>query len=141
MNDTVYPKVGIGVMVLKDGKVLLGKRKGSHGEGEYSFPGGHLEYMESFKECARREVREETGIEIENIQFVRVANLQHYAPKHYVHIGLVADWKEGVPKVLEPGKCDGWDWYSLDDLPHPLFKTLPDDIESYKTGKHFYDSI
>lgn len=43
------PKVGIGVMILKDEKVLLGKRKGSHGEGEYSFPGGHLEYMESWK--------------------------------------------------------------------------------------------
>ena len=49
-----HPKVGVGVMVLKDGKVLLTRRKGSHGAGEYSFPGGHLEYMESFEDCARR---------------------------------------------------------------------------------------
>ncbi len=61
------PKVGIGVMILKDGKVLLGKRKGSHGAGQYAFPGGHLEYMESFEDCARRETREECGIEIQNI--------------------------------------------------------------------------
>lgn len=51
----LHPKVGIGVMIFKDGKVLLGKRKGSHGDGEYSFPGGHLNYMESFEDCAQRE--------------------------------------------------------------------------------------
>jgi 8-oxo-dGTP diphosphatase len=138
MNE-LYPRVGIGVMVLKDGKVLLGKRKGSHGAGEYAFPGGHLDYMESFEACARREVREETGMEIHHVRFVHVSNVTAYAPKHYVHIGLVADWKEGVPRVLEPEKCEGWDWYPLDDLPQPLFKTLPEDIEAYKTGKYFYD--
>ena len=137
--DKHIPRVGIGVMVLKDGKVLLGKRKGSHGEGEYAFPGGHLEYMESFESCARREVMEEVGIEIENVRFVRVANIQHYAPKHYIHIGLAAEWKKGEPKICEPEKCEGWDWYDLDHLPHPLFKTLPEDIESYKTGRNYYD--
>ena len=52
------PKVGVGIMILKNGKVLLGKRKGSHGEGEFAFPGGHLEYMESFANCAKREIAE-----------------------------------------------------------------------------------
>ena len=48
MDKEQRPKVGIGVMVFKDGKVLMGKRKSSHGEGEWAWPGGHLEYMESF---------------------------------------------------------------------------------------------
>ena len=61
------PRVGIGVMIFKDNKVLFGKRKGSHGEGEYAFPGGHLDYMETIEDCAKRETFEETGIEIENI--------------------------------------------------------------------------
>ena len=73
------PKVGLGVMVVKDGKVLLGKRKGSHGQGEYAWPGGHMEYMESFEECAKREVKEETGIEIADITFLRLMNLKMYA--------------------------------------------------------------
>lgn len=140
MKDNNVPRVGIGVMVLRDGKVLLGKRKGSHGAGEYAFPGGHLEYMESFEQCAKREVMEETGMEIKNIEFVRIVNLKDYAPKHYVHIGLRAEWKEGVPKIMEPEKCEEWGWYSLEELPEPLFKTLPDDIEAYRTGRTYYDA-
>jgi 8-oxo-dGTP diphosphatase len=92
-NPQPQTRVGIGVMILKDGKVLLGKRKGSHGAGEYAFPGGHLEYMESFDDCARRETREECGIEIDNIRFQFVANIKQYAPKHYAHIGVLADLK------------------------------------------------
>ena len=63
-------------MIFKDGKVLLGKRKGSHGVGEYAWPGGHMEYMESFEGCAKQETMEETGVEIENLRFLRVMNLK-----------------------------------------------------------------
>ncbi len=41
------PKVGLGVLIFKDGKVLLGKRKGAHGEGTWCPPGGHLEFGET----------------------------------------------------------------------------------------------
>jgi 8-oxo-dGTP diphosphatase len=134
------PKVGIGIMILKNGKVLLGKRKGSHGAGEYAFPGGHLEYMEFFKDCAVRETHEESGLEIENIRFQYLANIKKYAPKHYVHIGLTADWKSGEPKVLEPEKCEGWDWYDLKNLPNPMMEMSYLSIEYYKTGQNYLDA-
>jgi len=134
------PKVGIGVMIFKDGKILLGKRKGSHGEGEYSFPGGHLEYMESFADGARREIMEEAGIEVKNIRFEYVANITHYAPKHYVHLGLIADWASGEPRIMEPNKCDGWDWYDLDDLPKPMFQECTLAVENYKNNTTYLDS-
>ena len=133
------PKVGIGVMVIKDGKVLLGKRKSSHGSGEYAWPGGHLEYMESFEACAKREVMEEAGIEIGDVKFLRLLNLKAYAPKHYVDIGLIALWKSGEPKVMEPEKCEGWGWYDMDHLPSPLFAAIPSYIEAYKTGRNWWD--
>lgn len=139
MNEQQRPKVGVGVMILKEGKVLLGKRKGSHGEGEFAFPGGHLEYMEGFGDCARREVLEECGIEIENIRFQFVANVTKYAPKHYAHIGLVVSWRSGEPKVLEPEKCESWDWYDLNNLPSPMFEMCKLSIESHKTGKNYWD--
>ena len=134
------PKVGVGVMILKDEKVLLGKRKGSHGEGEFSFPGGHLEYMESFSDCAKRETKEECGIEIKNIRFQFLKNLKDYSPKHYVHIGLVADYKSGEPKVLEIDKCESWDWYDIDNLPNPLFVSCKIAVDSYKTPNFYYDN-
>ncbi len=138
-NKEERPKVGIGVMILKDRKVLLGKRKGSHGAGEYAWPGGHLEYMESFEDCAKREVKEETGMEVNNVRFLRLLNLKSYAPKHYVDIGLIADWKDGEPKVMEPNKIEGWNWYDMNKLPEPLFSTLETYFEAYKTGKNYFD--
>ncbi|HSF32276.1 MAG TPA: NUDIX domain-containing protein [Candidatus Tectomicrobia bacterium] len=133
------PNVGVGVMILKGGMVLLGKRKGSHGEGEYAFPGGHLEYMESFEHCARRETREECGIEIEQIRFQFLANVTNYAPKHYVHIGLLAKWKHGTPQVLEPEASGPWEWYPVDHPPQPLFEMCRLAIDSYMTGRNYYD--
>lgn len=127
-----YPRVGIGVMILKDGKILLGKRKGSHGEGEYAFPGGHLEYMESFEDCAARETREECGIEICNVRFQHLSNLTRYAPKHYVHIAMIADWRSGEAQLLEPEKCESWAWYDLSDIPEPLFETCRVSLEMYR---------
>lgn len=44
------------------GKILIGKRKGSHGVGRYALPGGHLEAGESWRDCCLRELEEETGI-------------------------------------------------------------------------------
>src|SRR6266404_980268 len=100
MNEA-RPLVGIGVMILKDGKVLMTKRKGSHGEGEYAFPGGHLEFGESFEECAVRETSEESGIEIKDVRFQYIANIMKYGGKQYIQIGLKADWKAGKPQLLE----------------------------------------
>lgn len=139
MENKNIIKVGIGVMIMKDGKVLLGKRRGSHGEGEYAWPGGHMEYMESFENCAKREVMEETGMEIQNIRFLRLLNLKTYAPKHYVDVGLIVDWKSGEPKIMEKDRVEGWNWYDMDKLPAPLFSTIPSFIEAYKTGRNFWD--
>ncbi|MBU1031986.1 NUDIX domain-containing protein [Patescibacteria group bacterium] len=138
-NNNSQVKVGIGIMVFKKGKVLLTKRKGSHGAGEYAFPGGHLEFGESIIDSAKREVLEETGIKIKNIKFLRLYNLKKYSGKHYVDIGLTAEWKSGTPKVLEPEKAESWNWYSLDKLPKPLFQTTRSYLQALKTGKNFFD--
>lgn len=139
-NNNKITKVGVGVMILKDGKVLMAKRKGALGAGEYGFPGGHLEYMESFEDCAIRETQEETGIEIKNIRFLFVANVKKYNPKHYVYINMIADWASGDPQVMEPDKAEGWDWYSMDNLPQgkamefekPAFDAYKNNINYFK---------
>lgn len=99
-----------------------------------------MEYMESFEGCARREVREETGIEIENVRFLRLMNLKAYAPRHYVDIGLTADWKSGEPRALEPDRVELWKWYRIDNLPSPLFASVLTYIEALKIGRSFWDA-
>lgn len=132
-------KVGMGVVIIKEGKILLGKRKGSFGAEEYASPGGHLEYMESFENGIRREVQEECGIEIKNIKFIHVANEATYAPRHYVNVQFLADWESGEPITFEKEKIGDWGWYSFNDLPSPIFELTRKGIESYKTGKNFFD--
>ena len=135
------PRVGVGVTIFKDGKVLMAKRKGSHGAGDYSFPGGHLEHLESFEDCAVRETREECGLEIKNIKFLYLTNITKFAPKHYVHIGLVADWASGEPQNLEPEKSEKWEWFDPDNLPDgPIFTFCTLAFDAYKTGRTYYAS-
>lgn len=133
------PIVGVGVMVLKEGKVLLGKRLSSHGAGEYSFPGGKLEHLEKVEDCARRETMEKAGIEIERIRLLCVTNSAKYVPKHFVNLGVIADWKSGEPQAMEPEKLESWDWYDVDALPMPLFEAIPNFILAYKGGETFFD--
>ncbi len=125
------PKVGLGVIIRKDGKVLLGKRKNSHGDGCWQFPGGHLEYAEGFEECAVREVAEETGIKIKNIKFITITNdIFAKEDKHYITIYMIADWDSGEPEVLEPENAEKWGWYSWKDMPRPLFLPIENLLKS-----------
>ena len=133
------PRVGIGVLVLKGDRLLLGRRRGSHGAGEFASPGGHLEPLERFEDCAVREVREETGLVITNVRFLRVMNVTAWAPRHYVDLAFAADWVAGEPEVREPDKVDGWNWYPLDALPQPLFATLPTALDALRTGRVCWD--
>ena len=65
-----YTQSCVGVLVFKEGKILIGKRCGKHAPGEYSVPGGRIDYMESFKNAISRETKEESGINIKNIKFM-----------------------------------------------------------------------
>jgi 8-oxo-dGTP diphosphatase len=134
------PQVGIGVFLVKDGLILLGRRKGSHGHGEYALPGGHLELGETFEECALRELAEEAGpdIKVKSVRFLCLTNMRRYAPKHYADIGITAEWSAGKPRVMEPEKKEDWQWYDLNDLPQPLFGCTDNYIEAYRTGKTYF---
>lgn len=116
------PKIGVGAIVIKKGKVLLGKRKNAHGDGTWSFPGGHLEFGESIEDCARRETEEETGLIIDNFEkSVFTNDVFEKEGKHYVTLYAIAEISEGEPVVAEPEKCEEWKWFDWDNLPSPLF--------------------
>ena len=140
MTSQGRPLIGISVLVMKEGKLLLGRRKGAHGEGEYASPGGHLEHLESFAACAARETLEETGLVIGEPRFLRVFNSTEYAPKHYVDLAFVAQWVSGEPEIREPDKVESWDWYSVDALPSPLFAMMPTAIDALLGEQRCWDA-
>lgn len=122
MRNPAYPRVGIGVFVWKDGRFLAGQRLGAHGGGTWSIPGGHLEFGESWEDCARREVAEETGLEIVNVRFLAATNdIFTDTGKHYVTIWVESDWSGGEPQVQEPDKLAKFSWQTFKSMPRPRF--------------------
>ena len=116
------PLIGVAVIVIKKDTVLLGKRRSSHGDGTWAFPGGHLEINESIKGCARREIFEETGIRIKNLRYGPYTNdIFEKEGKHYVTLYVLADFDSGVPTVKEPLKCQEWQWHHWPPEVKPTF--------------------
>ncbi len=76
---TGWPKVAVGAIVLKDGEILLVKRRFNPSSGRWALPGGHVEPGESLEEAAVRELKEETGL--------RAVNVIPYAITEYIEVG------------------------------------------------------
>lgn len=121
MTEKQIPKVGVGILITKNNRVLMGLRKGSHGEGTWSPSGGHLEFGESIEECARREVKEETNLEIDEVRIIGFTNdVFESEGKHYITIFTTAH-TIGDPELMEPNKCEKWEWFDWDNLPENIF--------------------
>ncbi|GJL91090.1 NUDIX hydrolase [Hyphococcus sp.] len=92
-------RIGVGAVVFRGDDVLLIKRGKTPFKGQWSIPGGGLEYGERLKDAVIREVREETGIEIRVLGLLDAfdglpAETGH---PHVVMIDYVADWVSGDP--------------------------------------------
>lgn len=134
------PVVGLAVIVKKNNRVLVGKRRNIIGHGQWGFPGGHLEHGESLKNAVRRELMEEAGIKIKNIQFQAVTNdIRKDLPSHYITLFFTADYVSGNVRNLEPHKCEGWEWVewsflisSQKDLFLPMQNLLKQNFNPFK---------
>ncbi|KKP69343.1 hypothetical protein A2X44_04290 [candidate division CPR3 bacterium GWF2_35_18] len=131
-------KVSCEMILEKGGKVLLGKRKNIFGAGQWAFPGGHLEVGESTLDCAKRELFEETGVKANEIDLFAVVNdTPNHQEEHYVRfVYIIKSWKGEIANA-EPDCCEGWNWFSKDELPEPFFvghqKVLPIYLGKIKT--------
>ncbi|MDD5253657.1 MAG: NUDIX domain-containing protein [Candidatus Nanoarchaeia archaeon] len=137
---------GIGVMIIKDNKILLGKRHDDskkadsqlHGEGTWTMPGGKIEFGESFEEAAKREVFEETGIKLNKIDVICVNN-DKVKDAHFVTVGLFSEDFENEPKVMEPNEITEWQWFELGSLPEKVFFPSEKILENYERKKFYLD--
>eukprot|EP00747_Dinoflagellata_sp_TGD_P208566 gnl/TRDRNA2_/TRDRNA2_82034_c0_seq1.p1 gnl/TRDRNA2_/TRDRNA2_82034_c0~~gnl/TRDRNA2_/TRDRNA2_82034_c0_seq1.p1 ORF type:complete len:166 (+),score=32.43 gnl/TRDRNA2_/TRDRNA2_82034_c0_seq1:69-566(+) len=121
--------VGVGCFVVSaahPGCIILGRRISSDGSGTYALPGGHLEFGESFADCSRREVLEETGCKCDSVMLSTIDNaIDVDKGYHYVVIFTLCETRD-EPQNLEEDKCSGWEWvpWDTDAFPMPLFTAL-----------------
>ena len=136
--------IGIGIMILKDSKVLLGKRNEDpekadsllHGEGTWTLPGGKLEFGDSFEQGAKREIEEETGLKANKLEVICVTN-DIVSDAHFVTIGLLCTEFEGEPAAMEPDEIVEWKWFMLNQLPSPMFSPSEKIIKNYMEKKFY----
>lgn len=135
------PGLGVGIMLIKENKILLGLRNPDkvkadselQGQGTWTMPGGKVEFMEKLVDAAKRELQEETGLTATKLDFLCVSD-DMTDTAHYVTVGFVAREYMGEIKTMEPETILEWKWFNLDDLPNNLYKPSQKCIEKYKTG-------
>ena len=127
------PRVGVGVMLVRAGQVLLGRRTSGQRPGWWGWIGGKLEFGETLQDCAQREAREEAGIEVTNLRLLCISSIV-VEDQHWIDVEFLADIASGEPHAAAPDELTEWAWYSLDDLPGPIFEPAERALRSYRTG-------
>ncbi len=130
-------KVGIGVMIIDGDKILLGHRSvnkkdtgGIYETDCWTLPGGKQEYEETYFEGAKREVKEETNLDIDKLELFGAAD-DIQPDRHYITMHVIARAFAGELKVMEPETEDEWRWFSLGDLPKNLYTPSEKFIKAY----------
>lgn len=140
MNTEKIVRVGLGLYIFNDKHpVLLGLRKSEHGQGTWCPPGGHMEYGESFEEGAVRETKEETGLLInpKDVIFADITNdFFKESGKHYVTFHMTTHIYIGEPYVAEPEKCEGWQWFDINELPENMFLPAANFLKRNKLSEY-----
>ncbi|MDP3953217.1 MAG: NUDIX domain-containing protein [bacterium] len=137
MNEHTGFFVGINVLTVRDGKLLLGKRKSGYGEGDWGLPGGHMEPRERMEQTAARELEEETGLKANKFEFSNLVNDAGHEEVHRIQVGFVAVNVGGEPVVKELDRCYEWQWFLMGELPKNIFKPHIKQIENFLDKKPF----
>ncbi|MDO6963162.1 NUDIX domain-containing protein [Rhizobium alvei] len=134
---TDFPGFGVGLAIVRDGKLLLYRRTRPPEPGHWNIVGGKVDVMEHSATAARREAEEETGLSITECRFLCLSEQIFESDRqHWISVIYTTDKIEGEPRVTEPEKLPEFGWFSADALPSPLSRfahdavaALGDDLE------------
>ena len=116
-----FPGLGVGLAILRDGKLLLCRRMKAPEAGHWNIVGGKVDHMERAEIAARREAEEETGLSIGPIRYLGLTEQLIEADRqHWISLLYVTDDTTGDPQLTEPDKLSEIGWFDLDALPQPL---------------------
>ena len=138
------PRVGLGIIIQNDeGQILVMKREGKHAP-YWSIPGGSLELGETFEEGAKRELKEELDIDIEDPHVIAITNnLKTYEAEgvHFISIILFVKTYKGKLKIMEPDRCTEIKWVDPHDLPQPHFDASELGVRCYLQGVPYVSKL
>ncbi len=132
------PTVGVGVLIVKDGRVLLGRRRRTMGAGDFGWCGGRVEAGESLQAAAQREVMEEAGMTLRKMRFLCVSSLL-VDGEAYVDVEFLGE-SDDEPREIANERIGEWGWHPLSDLPSPLFAPARVALEAYLENRTFVEA-
>jgi len=131
-----FPGLGTGLVVLRDGKVLLYKRMKAPEAGYWNIVGGKVDHMEPSQAAARREAEEESGLSIGTLSFLCTTEQIIEADRqHWVSLIYVTTDISGEPRLTEPDKLSDFGWFGRNELPQPLSAFTKAAIERLSEGE------
>ncbi len=111
------------VIVFNGDKVLLGEKSSG-----YEIPGGHVDYLEDEKDCARRELEEETSLKVSKLKHLRTMDM----PDKMVYVYYTNDYSGDI---LAGDDLIGVSWHKVSDLPKIKFNGAELILEAYEANK------
>lgn len=129
-----YIGVGCGAVIVNDeNEILLQLRNKAPEKGCWCIPGGKLEWFEKFEDAIKREVKEETDVDIEVIDLLGVCDhIIKAEESHWIATSYLCKIVNGEPKNMEPTKHLDLKWFSLDNLPEKLTITTQYAVQNFK---------
>jgi len=120
----ISAKKKVSLVIVFDGdKVLLGEKSSG-----YEIPGGHVDYLEDEKDCARRELEEETSLKVSKLKHLRTMDM----PDKMVYVYYTNDYSGDI---LAGDDLIGVSWHKVSDLPKIKFNGAELILEAYEANK------
>lgn len=148
MISMKYPEPTVGALIFNpDNKILLCKSHKWHNK--YIIPGGHIELGEKMEEALKREILEETGLDIYDIQLISIKesvyNKAFHEKKHFIFIDYVC--KTNSYNVVLNEEAQEYEWVGLNEIDNyelggfvkPLLKEIKNRKESKSKVEIFYN--
>ncbi|WP_112661672.1 NUDIX hydrolase [Microvirga flavescens] len=115
------PRCGCGAVIMRDGKILLIRRINPPEAGHWGLPGGKVDWLEPVEAAVAREVTEELGVTIMDLELLCVVDqIDTEGAEHWIAPVYRARNISGEPRIVEPHKHSAFGWFALDALPSPL---------------------
>jgi len=140
MHQTNF-NAGVAILVVKGNQLLLGRRMNTTHADFLALPGGQIDEGENILATAKRELHEETALEMIVGEVIAITSTRHKDGSLFFGFGVLCSEYQGELKNNEPEKCAGWEFYDLSNLPNDIFSSHQAFITNYLNGTHFSEEV